>query len=190
MASAMRKMAEYLGLVDGDGYNESYEVAGGYTVEEYAEYEEQYATGTANGNSGYGNTYNSATPTYAAQNQMPQNTSALRPASPYDAAPTPARTPNALGDVYRITTLHPHTYNDARRIGEEFRNGTPVIMNLGDMDDADARRIVDFSAGLAFGLHGSIEKVAKGVFLLSPANVDIGAAARAQLREDPFFNQS
>jgi len=77
-----------------------------------------------------------------------------------------------------------------RRIGEEFRSGTPVIMNLSDMDEADARRIVDFSAGLAFGLHGSIEKVTKGVFLLSPANVDIGAAARAQLREDPFFNQS
>jgi cell division inhibitor SepF len=95
-----------------------------------------------------------------------------------------------LADVYRITTLHPITYNDARRIGEEFRSGTPVIMNLSDMDEADARRIVDFSAGLAFGLHGSIEKVTKGVFLLSPANVDIGAAARAQLREDPFFNQS
>lgn len=183
MANAMRKMAEYLGLVDGDGYNESYDVTGGYTIEEYAEYEQQYATGTANSNA-YGQNQN-----FAAQNQVPQNTTALRPATSFDT-PTPVRTPNALGDVYRITTLHPHTYNDARRIGEEFRNGTPVIMNLGDMDDADARRIVDFSAGLAFGLHGSIEKVAKGVFLLSPANVDIGAAARAQLREDPFFNQS
>jgi cell division inhibitor SepF len=184
MANAMRKMAEYLGLVDGDGYNESYDVTGGYTMEEYAEYEEQYSSGTTH-NNGYGQTQN-----FAAQNQMPQNATALRPAAAYDSPAAPVRTPNALGDVYRITTLHPHTYNDARRIGEEFRNGTPVIMNLGDMDDADARRIVDFSAGLAFGLHGSIEKVAKGVFLLSPANVDIGAAARAQLREDPFFNQS
>lgn len=183
MANAMRKMAEYLGLVDGDGYNESYDVTGGYTIEEYAEYEQQYANGSATGNA-YGQNQN-----FAAQNQVPQNTTALRPATSFDT-PAPVRTPNALGDVYRITTLHPHTYNDARRIGEEFRNGTPVIMNLGDMDDADARRIVDFSAGLAFGLHGSIEKVAKGVFLLSPANVDIGAAARAQLREDPFFNQS
>ena len=103
-------------------------------------------------------------------------------AQPRNVAPHP--------DVYRITTLHPHTYNDARRIGEEFRVGTPVIMNLTDMDDTDARRIVDFSAGLAFGLHGTIEKVTKGVFLLSPANIDVGAAARAQLREDPFFNQS
>lgn len=165
MASAMRKMAEYLGLVDGDEYNQSYEV-----VEEYAEYEEQYTQAPLRPVA--------QTPSYDQSFAAP----AVTPVAPVRPAP--------LGDVYRITTLHPHTYNDARRIGEEFRNGTPVIMNLGDMDDSDARRIVDFSAGLAFGLHGSIEKVAKGVFLLSPANVDIGAAARAQLREDPFFNQS
>jgi cell division inhibitor SepF len=161
MANAMRKMAEYLGLVDGGDYVEQFEVA-----EEYADYQDQY-------------------------NQAP-----LRPVaqtSIFDQTEQPVapiRLAAPAGDLYRITTLHPHTYNDARRIGDEFRSGTPVIMNLGDMDDADARRIVDFSAGLAFGLHGSIEKVAKGVFLLSPANVDIGAAARAQLREDPFFNQS
>jgi cell division inhibitor SepF len=121
-----------------------------------------------------------------ASNSSYDHVSESRPTS-YAA---PVRTAAPLADVYRITTLHPITYNDARRIGEEFRSGTPVIMNLSDMDEADARRIVDFSAGLAFGLHGSIEKVTKGVFLLSPANVDIGAAARAQLREDPFFNQS
>ena len=90
----------------------------------------------------------------------------------------------------RITTLHPRFYNDARRIGEEFRTGTPVIMNLTEMDDADAKRIVDFSAGLVFGLHGSIERVTNKVFLLSPANVDVGAEARAQLQQGGFFNQS
>lgn len=162
MPSAMRKMAEYLGLVDGDEYNQSYDV-----VEEYAEYEEQYTQAPLR-----------------SVNQTPTQA----PTAAY-AAPV-ARPVAPTQDLYRITTIHPRTYNDARRIGEEFRNGTPVIMNLGDMDDIDARRIVDFSAGLAFGLHGSIERVAKGVFLLSPANVDIGAAARAQLREDPFFNQS
>ncbi len=90
----------------------------------------------------------------------------------------------------RITTLHPRFYNDARRIGEEFRTGTPVIMNLSDMDDADAKRIVDFAAGLVFGLHGTIERVTSKVFLLSPANVDVGAEARAQLQQGGFFNQS
>jgi cell division inhibitor SepF len=53
--------------------------------------------------------------------------------------------------VARITTLHPRTYNDARGIGEEFRRGAPVIMNLTEMDEADAKRLVDFAAGLTFG---------------------------------------
>ena len=165
MANAMRKMAEYLGLVDGGEYNDEF---GTYGEVETNDYQEQAPLRPVSTTPSYNHVSDSSATSYAA----------------------PVRTAAPLADVYRITTLHPITYNDARRIGEEFRTGTPVIMNLSDMDEADARRIVDFSAGLAFGLHGSIEKVTKGVFLLSPANVDIGAAARAQLREDPFFNQS
>jgi cell division inhibitor SepF len=95
----------------------------------------------------------------------------------------------AAGDFYRITTLHPRSYNDARRIGEEFREGVPVIMNLTDMDDVDAKRLVDFAAGLVFGCRGSIERVTNKVFLLSPTNVDVAAEAR-RLAQDGFFNQS
>jgi cell division inhibitor SepF len=95
-------------------------------------------------------------------------------------APTPAR----------ITTLHPRTYNEARTIGERFRDGMPVIMNLTEMDDADAKRLVDFAAGLSFGLRGSIERVTAKVFLISPQNVDVTAEDKARIREGGFFNQS
>ena len=91
---------------------------------------------------------------------------------------------------YRITTLHPRTYNEARTIGEHFREGVPVIMNLTDMDDSDAKRLVDFSAGLVFGLHGSIERVTQKVFLLTPANVEIAAEDKSAIAEGGFFNQS
>jgi cell division inhibitor SepF len=93
-------------------------------------------------------------------------------------------------DAYRITTLHPRTYNEARTIGEHFRDGTPVIMNLTEMGDADAKRLVDFAAGLVFGLRGSIERVTQKVFLLSPANVDVTAEDKARIAEGGFFNQS
>jgi cell division inhibitor SepF len=96
----------------------------------------------------------------------------------------------ASGDAYRITTLHPRTYNEARTIGEHFRDGTPVIMNLTEMGDADAKRLVDFAAGLVFGLRGSIERVTQKVFLLSPANVDVTAEDKARIAEGGFFNQS
>jgi cell division inhibitor SepF len=91
---------------------------------------------------------------------------------------------------YRITTLHPRTYNEARTIGEHFRSATPVIMNLSEMDDADAKRLVDFAAGLTFGLHGRIERVTAKVFLLSPNNVTVTAADKARIAEGGFFNQS
>ena len=78
-----------------------------------------------------------------------------------------------VGPLNRITTIHPRTYNEAKTIGESFRDGTPVIMNLSDMSDADAKRLVDFAAGLVFGLHGTIERVTSKVFLLSPVHVEV-----------------
>ncbi|MCC2335189.1 cell division protein SepF [Cellulomonas wangsupingiae] len=124
------------------------------------------------------------------------------PEDTYEAQVTPlhraprmqaAPAPREAGDLRRITTIHPRSYNDARKIGEAFREGTPVIMNLTDMDDADAKRLVDFSAGLIFGLHGAIERVTSKVFLLSPAHVEL--AGDATSTPEPaaragFYNQS
>jgi len=90
---------------------------------------------------------------------------------------------------YQITTLHPTTYTEARSIGEHFRDGAPVIINLTEMDEPDARRIVDFAAGLAFGLRGSIERVTNRVFLLSPPNVQVTAEDKAKIAEGGFFDQ-
>jgi cell division inhibitor SepF len=90
---------------------------------------------------------------------------------------------------YQITTLHPTSYREARTIGEHFREGTPVIMNLTEMDEADARRLVDFGAGLAFGLRGNMERVTNRVFLLSPANVQVTAEDKAKIAEGGFFHQ-
>lgn len=90
----------------------------------------------------------------------------------------------------RITTIHPRTYNEAKQIGESFRESTPVIMNLSDMDDSDAKRLVDFAAGLVFGLRGTIERVTNKVFLLSPADVTVTAEDKARMAESGFFNQS
>jgi cell division inhibitor SepF len=173
MASALRKMAVYLGLVEDDHrYDDRYD--GEYGSEEYDEYLDEHG-------------------------ELPE------PAERHDAPFTPAETgPDTsrngyhgqtatltqTTDLARITTLHPRTYNEARTIGEHFRDGTPVIMNLTEMVDSDAKRLVDFAAGLIFGLHGSIERVTNKVFLLSPANVEVAAEDKARIVERGFFNQS
>jgi cell division inhibitor SepF len=167
MAGAMRKVAEYLGLVEQDERDDDLDELEGYAAE------------------------------------RPRT---ARRGADDERRPTPLRAhvggATALGDVrrvtvddpdepaYRITTLHPRTYNEARTIGEHFRDGTPVIMNLSDMDDTDAKRLVDFAAGLIFGLRGSIERVTNKVFLLTPANVEVTAEDKRRIAEGGFFNQS
>jgi cell division inhibitor SepF len=172
MASAMRKMAVYLGLVEDDHrYDDRYE--GDYGAEEYDEYSEHAElldTGDRH------------------EVHLGAGETALDPARPGFAGQTATLTQTT--DLARITTLHPRTYNEARTIGEHFRDGTPVIMNLTEMVDSDAKRLVDFAAGLIFGLHGSIERVTNKVFLLSPANVEVAAEDKARIVERGFFNQS
>jgi cell division inhibitor SepF len=106
------------------------------------------------------------------------------------SVPAPQPRPVEEDQRYQITTLHPTTYREARTIGEHFRDGVPVIINLTEMDEGDARRLVDFAAGLAFGLRGTIERVTNRVFLLSPANVQVTAEDKAKIAEGGFFNQS
>jgi cell division inhibitor SepF len=165
MASAMRKMAVYLGLVEDDHH-----------------FDDQYQDE-------FGDDYDE----YGAELVQDDDRQDVHvPESP-GSGRIGDRRPVAqvqTTDLARITTLHPRTYNEARTIGEHFREGTPVIMNLTEMGDGDAKRLVDFAAGLIFGLRGSIDRVTNRVFLLSPMNVEVTAEDKALIAERGFFNQS
>ncbi|MDO4913214.1 MAG: cell division protein SepF [Bifidobacteriaceae bacterium] len=80
---------------------------------------------------------------------------------------------SAASRFNRITTISPKTYEDAQMVGRALRDGVPVVLNLSDVPEAISYRIVDFSAGVVFGLKGSIERVTPRVFLLSPSQVRI-----------------
>jgi cell division inhibitor SepF len=89
-------------------------------------------------------------------------------------------------------TIHraePKRFNEARELGERFKDGVPVIMNLQQTDDPIARRLVDFASGLVFAHDGKIELVANRVYLLTPADVEVSAEERERLREGGFYNQ-
>jgi cell division inhibitor SepF len=97
--------------------------------------------------------------------------------------------PTGRVQMAAIHRAEPKRFNEAREIGERFRQGVPVIMNLQGTEDATARRLVDFASGLVFGLDGKIETVASRVYLLTPANLEVSAEERERLVEGGFFNQ-
>jgi cell division inhibitor SepF len=170
MAGAIRKMAVYLGLVEDDRYNDEYE-----------EYDDDYLEESVRGRGAYDGALDRGERRHGTDRGQ---VSALSGKSGVATAE------RVTADLNRITTLCPRTYNEARTIGEQFREGVPVIMNLTEMLDSDAKRLVDFSAGLIFGLHGSIDRITNKVFLLCPANVEVTAEDKARIAEGGFFNQS
>ena len=166
MAGALRKTMLYLGLAEEDrdaGYERAVHQHG--NADEYDEHfdAEEY----------------DVAPEYHAE------------VTPLRRSPLPAPVAPAA-ELRRITTIHPRSYNDARVIGEAFRSGTPVIMNLSEMTDADAKRLVDFSAGLIFGLRGAIERVTSKVFLLSPEHIEVAGEEQVAAPDERsgFYNQS
>jgi cell division inhibitor SepF len=163
MSGAMRRIGEYLGLLEDTG-----------------RYDDDHDSG-----------YETAdTPVASGRVPKPGGSHAAS-VSELSERRRPASGPTGVvAEMSRITTLHPRTYNEARTVGENFREGTPVIMNLSDMDDTDAKRLVDFAAGLVFASRGTIERVTNKVFLLSPPNVTVAAEDKQRLAEGGFFNQS
>ena len=164
----MRKMGVYLGLVeDTDRYDD-----------EYADYEDEPVP------------RRDLRPMQRPMEPVREGTTGSV-ASLADRAERRRPAPGPVtAELSRITTLHPRTYNEARTIGENFRDGVPVIMNLTEMSDSDAKRLVDFAAGLVFAVRGSIERVTSRVFLLSPPNVTVAAEDKQRIAEGGFFNQS
>lgn len=125
-----------------------------------------------------------------AMDRRPEPVTRLHPVPDQGRAPmreAPQREQPARDPLSRITTLHPTSYAEARAVGEHYRDGVPVIMNLTEMENADAKRLVDFAAGLAFALHGALDKVTNKVFLLSPPDIDVSAEDRKRIAEDGLF---
>ena len=165
MAGAMRKVGEYLGLV------------------EQADFDDEF---------------DEIDPDEAPVRQAP-----VRQAAPAVVRPStvssiderrrverPERRASTASDLARIETVTPRTYNDARTVGEHYRSGVPVIMNLSEIDDDDAKRLVDFAAGLVFAVHGSINRITAKVFLLSPENISVTDEDKQRIAAGGFFNQS
>jgi cell division inhibitor SepF len=166
MAGAMRKVGEYLGLVEQADFDD--------------EYDEDIDA-----------------PEPAPRQPPTRQPAVVRPAPVASIddhrrpeRERPQRRNSTPSDLARIETVTPRTYNDARTVGEHYRSGVPVIMNLSEIDDDDAKRLVDFAAGLVFAVHGSINRITAKVFLLSPENITVTDEDRQRIAAGGFYNQS
>ena len=94
---------------------------------------------------------------------------------------TPTGGPRKVDAAYDVVRMTPSAYADVRSIGEGFRAGDVISMDLSGLTADDAKRMIDFASGLTFGLQGTIERVGGKVFLLTPKGVEVAASVRSSL---------
>lgn len=85
-------------------------------------------------------------------------------------------------------TVRPRRFDQAQEVADKFKEGQPVIVNLQDVGGDLSRRLIDFASGLCYGLGGTMEKVASGVYLLTPANVSVSAEDKRLAAERPHYD--
>lgn len=175
MATMWKKTLSFLGLVE--------------------EYDDEYADLPPEGEEPAVRT------TEPAPRPEPTNVRRIAPHASRPVDPVPRGEPrgNGLDERYdpartvgtgQVHVTNPTTFNDVEEVGERFREGIPVIMNLAGASESVAKRMLDFASGLIFGLDGRIERVGDRVFLLTPSGLDVSTEERRRLSERGFFNQA
>ncbi len=167
-----RKVGAFLGLVPDDGRRDEYGPE--YDEHDYQDDDQDYDRRDHQSRyaaDDYGpDEYQRDDPGYEAP--APARRGGFEPVTHGALAVQPEiRHPESAGAV-RPVTIKLTGFSEARVIGEKYRDGKPVILDMTEMDDSDARRLVDFAAGLAFALRGSIDKVTTKVFMLLPPDTD------------------
>lgn len=162
MATVWKRIGSYLGLI------EEYD-------EEYADLPEEPAP---------------ARLSEPAARPEPSNVRRIAPSRPELAPEPPGRSPVQPVPSSKVHLTDPTTFNDVEEVGDRFRNGIPVIMNLAGASESTAKRLLDFASGLIYGLDGRIERVGDRVFLLTPLGTDVSTEERRRLTERGFFNQA
>ncbi len=86
----------------------------------------------------------------------------------------------------RPMLVEPTVFGHAQEVADHFKQGRAVAMDLADADRDLARRLIDFSSGLCYGLGGQMQKLGGSIYLVIPTGVEVSESDRAELADGTF----
>ena len=72
-----------------------------------------------------------------------------------------------------VVFFYPKSYDEVQRLIDYLKQGESVMLNLDNITDAEAQRMLDFASGSVYALNGSIQRVSGNIFLLTPEGLNI-----------------
>jgi cell division inhibitor SepF len=190
-----RRSLEYFGLVEGDYIEEGEYVDEGDTGQEMAVDDTAVAPREAGPARGRGRRARADDIDDIFGEEEPPRRGRLRAiggrrAEAEEEMPMAPRRGNGGGSDFSMHVVTPRSFNDAQQVADEFKRSKPVIINLQSTDRELSKRLIDFASGMTYALGGGMQRIAQGIFLLTPQNVEVSAEEKARILEGGFFNQS
>ena len=72
-----------------------------------------------------------------------------------------------------VCIIKPTSVNDAREVTDTLLANSTVVLNLEGLDVDIAQRIIDFTSGSCYAVHGNVMKISHYIFVITPQNVDV-----------------
>ena len=72
-----------------------------------------------------------------------------------------------------VCVIKPTTIEDEIEITDTLLNGRTVVINMEGLNVEIAQRIIDFTSGSTYAMHGNLQKISNYIFLATPSGVDI-----------------
>ncbi|QGU95122.1 DUF552 domain-containing protein [Clostridium bovifaecis] len=88
----------------------------------------------------------------------------------------------------KILILKPTDYDEALEICDNLKSRKIIVVNMTNLEGKVAQRLLDFMAGASYALGGSLEEVEKGVYIISPSNVEISNELKNELSSKGLLN--
>jgi cell division inhibitor SepF len=95
-----------------------------------------------------------------------------------------------FGSPHQVGVVEPSGFEEgAQDLAKRFKRRQAIVLNLQQADEGLAKRMVDFCAGLAYGLEGTIRPIAPMLFLLSPAEMEVCTKEGSSIGGGKFYTQ-
>jgi cell division inhibitor SepF len=87
----------------------------------------------------------------------------------------------------KVKIVKPTDYEEAADICDDVKNRNIVVVNTTALEQRTAQRLLDFLGGSSYALGGNLEEIDKGVFLISPSNVEVSSDLKTELSTKGLF---
>ncbi len=89
---------------------------------------------------------------------------------------------------FQVMIMMVEKFEDAMYIADHLKSRKPVVVNVENVtDEAEIQRVIDFIGGVVYALEGEMQKISKGILLVTPYNVKIMGDIKSELLTSGSF---